>query len=294
MRTSLIAALCAAAGLSLASFAAAQQVAGPAAAAAKEPDCPASGYARPWYGMAGDNDGVLRGYEIASPCIGKDVRDAAVAIGMGRWKPLGVKTLTTLRFQATGKIADETGRMLPDAKVDMGINFTLPAARLAVTTAKGADIRVFNDKQAWNETAPGVGGVMAAKALPLRAPLLKLTPYGALWSVIEAEGHAKISRDANGRTVVTGASPYDGYVVAVTLDAKSLPVAVTVKAEGKTYGATFSDYSGKWESPYLFIFPSRIAWTMNGKPMADLSVTAFHSNPYVVFPPPAAKAAPAQ
>ena len=31
----------------------------PAAAAAKEPTCPASGYARPYYGMAGDNDGVL-------------------------------------------------------------------------------------------------------------------------------------------------------------------------------------------------------------------------------------------
>src|SRR5690349_19676211 len=33
--------------------------------------CPASGYAKPWYGMAGDNDGQLRGYEIASPCVGK-------------------------------------------------------------------------------------------------------------------------------------------------------------------------------------------------------------------------------
>src|SRR5262249_45910683 len=215
------------------------------------------------------------------------VRDAAVAIGMGRWKPLGVKTLTTLRFQADGKIANEAGQMQDGAKVDMGINFTTPAARLSITTAKGADIRVFNDKQAWNETSPGVGLKPAPKSLPLRAPLVKLTPYGALWSVIEAEGHAKISKDAKGQTVVTGASPYDGYLVSVTLDAKSLPVAATVKAEGKTYAATFSDYSDKWESPYLFIFPSRISWTMNGKPMADLTVTAFHSNPYVIFPPPA-------
>jgi hypothetical protein len=237
--------------------------------------------------MAGDNDGQLRGYEIGSPCVGKELRDAAVAIGMGRWKPLGLKTLTTLRFQATGKITNEAGQMLTDAKIDMGINFTIPAARLSAETTKGADIRVFNDKLAWTETSPGVGLKPTPKALPLRAPLIKLTPYGALWSVIEAEGHAKVTKDTKGQTVVTGASPYDGYVVAVTLDAKSLPVAVTVKAEGKTYAATFSDYSDKWESPYLFIFPSHITWTMNGKPMADLTVTGFHSNPYVVFPPPA-------
>src|SRR5262249_23755944 len=152
------------------------------------------------------------------------------AIGMGRWKPLGVKTLTTLRFQATGVIVNEAGQMQSDAKVDMGINFTLPAARLSVTTAKGADIRAFNDKQAWNETSPGVGLQPAPKSLPLRAPLIKLTPFGAMWSVIEAEGHAKITNDAKGQTVVTGASPYDGYVVAVTLDEKSLPIAVTMKA----------------------------------------------------------------
>lgn len=258
------------------------------------PTCPPSGYAKPWYGVAGDNDGIQRGYEIGSPCVGKELRDAALAIGMGRWKPMGLKTLTTLRFQATGKIATEAGQMQPDSKVDMELNFTIPAARLSVTTAKGADIRVFNNTQAWNETRPGVGGVLAPTALALRAPLVKLTPFGAMWSVIEAEGHAKISKDSKGQIVVTGASPYDGYLVAVTLGAKSLPVAATVKAEGKTYAATFSDYSDKWESPYLFIFPSHITWTMNGKPMADLTVTAFHSNPYVVFPPPKAAAAGGQ
>jgi hypothetical protein len=248
--------------------------------------CPASGYAKPWFGMAGDNDGQLRGYEIASPCVGKELRDAAVAIGMGRWKPLGLKTLTTLRFQADGEIANEAGKMETGAKVDMGINFTIPAARLTVTTPKGPEIRAFNDKQAWNEKTPGEGLTPANKTLAARAPLIKLTPYGALWSVIEAEGHAKITKDARGQTVVTGASPYDGYLVSVTLDAKSLPIAATVKAEGKTYAATFADYSDKWESPYLFIFPSKITWTMNGKPMANLAVTGFHSNPYVVFPPP--------
>jgi len=256
-------------------------------AEAAAPTCPASGFAKPYYGMAGDNDGQLRGYEIASPCIGKEVRDAAVAIGMGRWNPLGVKTLSTLRFKASGSIATEAGQMQPNAEVDMSVNFTLPAARLTVVSGSADEIRVFSDKLAWNEISPGVGAKPAAKAVATRAPLAKLTPYGALWSVIEAEGTAKINKDAKGQTVVTGASPYDGYIVSVTLDAKSLPVTMTLKAEGRTYGATFANYSDKWESPYLFIFPSQITWTLNGKPLADLKVTHFHSNPYVVFPPPA-------
>ena len=34
------------------------------------------------------------------------------------------------------------------------------------------------------------------------------------------------------------------------------------------------------------IFPSRLTWTLDGKPLADWRVTAFKSNPYVVFPIP--------
>ena len=37
----------------------------------------------------------------------------------------------------------------------------------------------------------------------------------------------------------------------------------------------------------IVIFPSQISWTLDGRPLADLKVTAFKSNPYVVFPVPA-------
>ncbi len=264
------------------------------AKAPAEPACPPSGYAQPYYGMVGDNDGVQRGYEIASPCNGKEVRAAALATGMGRWRPLGIKNLSSLRFQATGQFANDAGVLQPVSKLDVGMHFGYPAGRFAVTRGTGraatTEVKVFNDKLAWNETSPGVGGTPAPETLAQRAPLLKLTPYGALWSVIEAEGRAKVTTEG-GKTVITGASPYDGYVVAVTLDEKSLPVAVKMTAEGHEYTATFSGYSTKWESAYLFIFPAKMVWTMDGKPLANLTVTHFHSNPYVVFPPPAALAA---
>jgi hypothetical protein len=254
--------------------------------------CPPSGFARPIYGTFGDNDGNANAYEIAGPCISPEVREAAEAIGLGRYRPLGVKNVTTIRFQATGSVADDHGKLEKADVIDVSISYVVPAIRLVTQqTVRGAtvtNVRVFTDGVAFNETTPGVDGKLAPSMIATRAPLIKLTPYGALWSVTEAEGTAKISH-AGAATTMTGASPYDGYEVSTVLDAKHLPQHVTVKANGKVYDATFSDYSDKWESPYLNIFPSHMIWKVDGKLLADLTVTAFHSNPYVVFPLPAAQ-----
>jgi len=64
------------------------------------------------------------------------------------------------------------------------------------------------------------------------------------------------------------------------------PVAVTAKAHGHVYGATFADYRDNWEPNVWMIFPGRMTWTLDGKPLADLTVTYFRSNPYIVFPVP--------
>jgi hypothetical protein len=251
------------------------------AAYAEEQSCQPNGFAPPIYGTFGDNDGNANAYEIAGPCTSKELREAAEAIGMGRYRPLGVKNVTTIRFSATGSLADDKGKLQHVDQVDISISYVVPAIRIATQQ----NVRVFADGLAWNETSPGVGATTAQATLTSRAPLIKLTPFGALWSVIEAEGTAKIGR-AGDTTTITGASPYDGYEVSTTLDDKHRPQRVTVKAGRKTYEATFYDYSDKWESPYLNIFPSRLVWKVNGKALADLTVTGFHSNPYVVFPRP--------
>ncbi|MSO82495.1 MAG: hypothetical protein EXQ53_04265 [Acidobacteria bacterium] len=262
----------------------ANQPAGPA------PTCPPSGYSQPYYALFGQNGGDGQtAYEIASPCIGRDVRDAAVAIGMGRNRLLGVKNVITIMFTAEGTMADAGGTSRL-TKADLHIAYYLPAMRMFLegTRANGMplkEIRVFADTYAWNETEQGRGATPVMNALNDRAPLLKLTPFGALWSVIEAEAHTTVTT-VNGRTVLTGTSPHDGIEVSTTLDNEHRPVEVTAKANGHTYGATFADYRDTWESKYLVIFPSQIRWTLDGKPLADLRVTAFKSNPYVVFPIP--------
>jgi hypothetical protein len=228
-------------------------------------------------------------YEIASPCIGPEVREAAIAIGMGRNKLLGVKNVITAMFTADGTIADGGG-MAKLTKADFHISYYLPAMRMFLdgTHPDGKplkDIRVFADTFAWNEAKEGTGATAAMNTLNDRAPLLKLTPFGALWSVIDAEGHATVTKVA-GKTVLTGTSPLDGIEVSTTLDEQNRPVQVTARSNGHVYGATFADYRDTWEPKYLVIFPARITWTVDGKPLADLRVTAFKSNPYVVFPVP--------
>ena len=280
---------------------------GTAAPAAPAPTCPAGGYMpQAYYAPFGQNggDGVTA-YEIASPCIGKDVREVAESIGMGRNRLLGVKNVITAMFTVDGTWAEPGGAAtLRDTRFHMA--YYLPAMRLFLngTHADGRpmkEIRVFEDRYAWNETEEGRGPTPAMSTLNDRAPLLKLTPFGALWSMIEAEGHTVVTRTPDGRTVLTGTSPYDGIEVAITVQDMTdhdrlgpydrgavirLPAAVTAKANGHLYGATFAKYRGDLEPNVWMVFPTELKWTLDGKPLADLRVTYFRSNPYVVFPVP--------
>jgi len=284
----------------------AQRGGGAPPAAAQAPTCPASGYAvRGNYGMFAQNDDGFTAYEIASPCIGKDVREVAEAIGMGRGKVMGVENVIGVQFKADGTMADGTG-MAKLSNAEFHIAYYLPAMRVFLngTKANGQplkEIRVFAVQSAWDETEQGRGATAAANSFNDRLPLIKLTPFGAVWSLIEAESHTTVSKTADGKTVLTGTSPYDGIETSVTVEDSRqhpklgpyeptevvrLPVAVTAKWNGHTYGATFADYRGDLEPNVWMIFPTTIKWTLDGKPLADLKVTFFRSNPYIVFPIP--------
>jgi hypothetical protein len=286
----------------------AQGGAAPAAppAAAQAPMCPATGYAaQSAYGMFAQNDDGFTAYEIASPCVAKDVREVAESIGMGRGKVMTVKSVIGVQFRADGTMADGTG-MAKLANAEFQMSYYLPAMRVMLrgTRTDGQpldEVRVFADQYAWNETAEGRGATAAMNTLAERLPLIKLTPFGAVWSLVDAEAHVTTSRTADGKTVLTGTSPYDGIEVAVTVEDNRqhpklgpyeptelirLPVAVTAKANGHVYGATFADYRGDLEPNVWMVFPTTIKWTLDGKPLADLKVTFFRSNPYIVFPIP--------
>jgi hypothetical protein len=282
----------------------AQQPAAPPGAPAQV--CAPNGYgAQGYYAMFAQNEDGFTAYEVGSPCIGKDVREVAESLGMGRGKVMGLKNVIGVQFKVSGTMADGTGMArLTDTEFHMAYN--LPAMRMFAsgTRANGQplkDIRAFAVDRAWNETEEGRGATAAMNTFNDRLPLLKLTPYGAMWSVLEAEGHTTVTKAADGKTVLTGTSPYDGIEVAVTVEDSRqhpklgpyeptelirLPVAVTAKFNGHTWGATFADYKSDLEPTVWMVFPTTIRWTLDGKPLADFKVTFFRSNPYIVFPIP--------
>lgn len=251
--------------------------------------CPSTGYTKPVFGAFGPNGDSQMGYEVAGACISDEVKRAGAAIGMTRYHPMGVKNVSTMMFKAEGTYAGAP------ANITAHISYVIPGIRWQVERPTGKEIQVFAEKVAWNETSPGVGHSPApAGALAEREALLKLTPHGAFWSVVDAEGNAKISR-VGGKMVIAATSPYDGIPVTVTFNADLRPENVKFTYNGRRYEANYSEWSEHWDtgtSPnYLVWFPGRQVWTMNGRPLADLKTTDSKSNSYVVFPRPTTIAA---
>src|SRR6266576_1185003 len=124
--------------------------------------CAPNGYgAQGYYAMFAQNDDGFTAYEIASPCIGKDVREVAESIGMGRGKVMGVKNVIGVQFRADGTMADGAG-MARLTNAEFHIAYYLPAMRMFLngTKANGQplkEIRVFVDQAAWNEAQEGRG-----------------------------------------------------------------------------------------------------------------------------------------
>ncbi len=269
-----------------------------------KPTCPASGFAPPLYGTVGVNGGGGQfAYELASPCIPQIVRDASEAVGMGREFPLGVKNVTTIIWSAKGSMANANGGMDKLDKLDVQMNYFSPAVRLAWTVGGKTTTQVYAEGKAWTEQGEGgAASPLAASQGELLASLIRMTPFGGIWAAVEAEGTVKVTK-VGGKTVLTGTSPYDdkvevttvlglpgkavGLEPKLTVDVKDLPETVSFSSGGHSYVATFSDYRLSWEPDYRVIFPAKIKWTRDGKPLADLDVSYFHSNPYVLFPVPA-------
>lgn len=226
---------------------------------------------------------------------------------MARYAPPTVKGLIAAQWIGEGVFVPPGGSMTTPLKgrVVLAVSYVVPAIRLQFegTTADGREVKdvlVASGKYAWNETAPGSGATRApAGALDERLPLIWLTPHGAIWAAINADpSRVQVTR-SGGRTVI--ASSFAGMQVRTTLGADRRPETVEVEAKGETYRAR---YAGYFDPDHYGVFtPRTIEWTLNGRPLATLSVIdcqsqpptgpgeppcGFRANPYVVFPVPAA------
>jgi hypothetical protein len=163
----------------------------------------------------------------------------------------------------------------------------------------GADGRVQRQVQAaaddvaWNQTnVTGEAAPVSGEVARDRLRFIGLTPHGLVWAALDGEG--KKARDGvqvasqGGQTVLR--LTVAGMPVTARLDADSRPEHVEARFTDPVLGATVweADYSGyqDFERAYFVHFPERIVHKVNGRTVLDLTVTEFHTNPYVVFPLP--------
>lgn len=217
---------------------------------------------------------------------------AADALGMERGVRRELTSINAIYFTAKGTFIDSPASAA-NPKVIHGLwsmSYYVPAVRSDITR-KGADgkphrdIRVANGTVAWNETEPGVGDAAADTSADERLSQIWLTPQGALRAMVDARAKdpnaVKISKVA---ATIVFEMTFQAAPLRVELNSDNRPELLKWSHGGKQIEVQYFKYKD-WELLDVF-FPQRIVQRVDGKVVADLTVTDFRSNPYVVFPIP--------
>lgn len=159
------------------------------------------------------------------------------------------------------------------------------AARIANTPEGGnTAIAVVRDGRAWNESAPGVDPVEVTVGAERRMADIYLSPHGAVRAAVTAvPGSVGVSESAGAATLTL---PVSVGTLRLQLDADNRPARIELRLAkgGRTLSAVYAGY--KDYNQYGVFAPSSIVREEGGKRVAELTVTAFNENPYVIVPTP--------
>jgi hypothetical protein len=222
--------------------------------------------------QAADALGMVRG-------LGEDVFDAvnriefkiageAYAPSHGAWKEIKITSAT------------------------MQISYHQSASRLILDAveangSKVQAIEVVDGRYAWDETAPGVGGVPAMQTVATRARDIWLTPQGFIYQVEQAGPQRVKIGKRNGKTTLSVV--IDGEPVTATLGADHRPELIEARIKDRELGSTTLsvEYSGYKDFDYYGIFfPSHVLAKLGGHTALDVTVTSFLTHTYFLFPKP--------
>jgi hypothetical protein len=223
---------------------------------------------------------------------------AADALGM--WRGLGAREsldeIIRVEIEASGVIYEPalTGpwKERKIKKLVFGVDYDIPASRAAITEtdAAGKDftaIHVVREHMAWNEQLPGRGATPAMASAYMRVREIETLPHGFMRAVFEADPKTVKLSKQGGKTVVS--APVSGVIGKATLGKDFRPERIELPIDhpvlGKTVMAvTYTGYKD-WDH-YEVFFPSRMTYTLGGKPWIDLTVSKHAVGPYIVFPVP--------
>ena len=222
------------------------------------------------------------------PAAKKTLTDAANALGMVRGIERSLNIVNMFEYTASGTMADPNGGgQNKVSRITAGYDYVIPAARVDVekTVADGQarrNIEVAAGQLAWDESTPGVYLRPAATSAAERLRQIWLLPHGVILAGAKAADKVKVA-DRGGQKELSVALP-DGTEVKGLLDAKILATHVEMKVGGQVFSADYADY--KDFQGYGVMFPSHIVQKVDGRTVADLTVTEALANPYLIFPPP--------
>ena len=222
------------------------------------------------------------------PAAKKALTDAANALGMVRGLNRALDVVTMFEYTASGTMADSNGGG-PDkvSRVTAGYDYVIPAARVDIekTAPDGKtarDIAVAAGQFSWDESTPGIYLRPTSTPAAERLRPIWLLPHGLILAGAKAPDKVKVA-DKGGVRELSAALP-DGTEVKGLLDAKNLTTHVELKTGAQVLSADYADY--KDFQDYGVMFPSRIVQKVDGRVVADLTVTEALANPYLIFPPP--------
>jgi hypothetical protein len=222
------------------------------------------------------------------PAARRTLTEAANALGMVRGVNRALDIVNMFEYTASGTRADPNGGgQSTVSRITAAYDYVIPAARVDVeTTAPDRPVRrtieVAAGPLAWDELTPGIYLRPATTSAAERLRQIWLLPHGVILAGAKAPGKVTVA-DRDARKELSVALP-DGTEVKGVLDAKNLMTRVEMKIGAQLFSAEFADY--KDFQDYGVMFPSRIVQKVDGRTVADLTVTEALANPYMIFPPP--------
>jgi len=217
----------------------------------------------------------------------KAFTDAANALGMVRGLQRSLTVVNMFEYTASGTMAEANGAPGKVKRITAGYDYVIPAARVDVETAApdGAlhrSIQVAAAQLSWDESTPGIYLRPGATSAADRLKQIWLLPHGLILAGAKALDRVRIAD--KGRQKELSVPLPDGSLALGIVGEKSLITHVEFKVGPQVFAGDYADY--KDFQDYGVMFPSRIVQKIDGRVVADLTVTEALANPYLIFPPP--------
>jgi hypothetical protein len=224
----------------------------------------------------------------ADPAAKKTFTAAANALGMVRGVQRSLEVVNMFEYTASGTMAAPNGGgQSKVSRITAGYDYVIPAARVDIETmapdgSARRNIEVAAGPLSWDESTPGIYLRPGNTSAAARLKQIWLLPHGLVLAGAKAPDKVKTA-DRSGLQELSVPLP-DGTEVKGLVGEKNLVTHVEFKIGEQIVSGDYADYKDFHD--YGVMFPSHIVQKVDGRVVADLTVTDALANPYLIFPPP--------